>query len=111
MSTKASTAALRHICQRLLLHRQRAACHPAGGQKKYCLPCIRNCIAPEIYDNLNRGCVCKRNPLFAAVISSHLYSRADHQPASNVLLQKQAEPAPPFCRSESRDMLSFSLWR
>jgi hypothetical protein len=33
MSKKASTAALRRICQRLLLPRRRALRHPASGQQ------------------------------------------------------------------------------
>jgi hypothetical protein len=33
MRTKASTAALRQTCKRLLLHQRRASCHPASGRQ------------------------------------------------------------------------------
>jgi hypothetical protein len=47
MRTKASTAALRQVCKRLLLHPRRASRHPASGraflirERKYVPPNIR----------------------------------------------------------------------
>ena len=72
MSTKASTAALRHI----------------GNVQRATRLAVRKSYSCQ---GEARRRIC--SPLFAAVISSHSYSRAVCQPTSNVLLQKQAEPA------------------